>query len=397
MRNYIGIWLVLTGMGIAQAQSLSQHWVYFTDKGDGIEQFGNPFTLFSPRAVERKARLNILIDFHDIPVSPLYTKELSEHGHRIVMISKWLNAALVETNDPEAILYFPFVDKVKKRGVYKAEFTQIPEEDDMDFAYGVSGLQIEMLRGDYLHDRGFSGSGVLIAVFDGGFHNTQNIPAFDHMRNEGNLKGTYSFVLQDSNIYTRGSHGTHVLSVMAAFDEGTYVGSAPDAEYWLFMTEDQLVEVNAEEYNWLAAAEVSDSLGVDIINSSLGYSTFDPGENDYAPSDLDGQTGVVTQAALFAARKGILVVNSAGNAGADPTWWCCSSTIPTSCPRWWPGTARWCSTRKVCFAATPSKARPSDRTEAARFRGRWSPRRGARRREPPTSGRRPDRCRRYGK
>ena len=218
------------------------------------------------------------------------------------------------------MLDFYFVDKVAKRGRYKAVFAEVPEEDEIDFAYGSSGLQIEMLRGDYLHDRGYSGSGVLIAVFDGGFHNTQNIPAFDHMRNEGNLQGTYSFVLQDSNVYTRGSHGTHVLSVMAAFSEGSFVGTAPDADYWLFMTEDQIVEVNAEEYNWLAAAEVSDSLGVDIINSSLGYSTFDPGQNDYSPADLDGQIGVVTQAALFAARKGILVVNSAGNAGADPTW-----------------------------------------------------------------------------
>ncbi|MCC5918951.1 MAG: S8 family serine peptidase [Cryomorphaceae bacterium] len=300
----------------AAGQSETLFWVYLNDKPTIADDFSNPFDLFSPRAVERKARLGIDINPSDLRIPQAWTSAIREDGHEIVMISKWLNALLVSTQNPESITKYDFVNRVEKKQNYRAVFSDIPEEDDADFAYGSTTTQFRMVNGDYLHDRGLAGENVLIAVFDGGYHNAQNIPAFDSLRMQGRLKGTYSFVLQDSNIYQRGSHGTHVLSIMAGFQEGIFVGSAPRADYWLFMTEDEIVEVNAEEYNWLAAAEVSDSLGVDIINSSLGYSTFDPGENSYTTADLDGQIGVVTQAAVFAAQKGILVVNSAGNAGS---------------------------------------------------------------------------------
>jgi serine protease AprX len=294
-------------------QGQADYWVYFTDKEVNKEVLDDPFAYFSPKAVLRKAQQQTSYDIHDLPVNELYVQQISAVA-KVKMYSRWLNAALVETTDADVLLDFEFVEKVEPR---QALMKVISSADDVNFQYGSARLQIEQVFGDYLHQQGMTGTDVLIAVFDGGFNQTNNLAVFDAMRNEGRFKGGYSFVNQDSNIYTPGSHGTHVLSVMAAKTEGVFVGTAPDANYWLFMTEDQTVEVNAEEYNWLAAAELSDSLGVDIINSSLGYTTFDPGQNSYTPADLDGQIGVVTQAALFAARKGMLVVNSAGNAGAS--------------------------------------------------------------------------------
>jgi serine protease AprX len=303
------VFLFLSFVGHGQAD----YWVYFTEKEKGEEVLSNPFNYFSPKAVLRKAQQQTSYDIHDLPVRETYIQQLSKLA-KVKMYSRWLNAALVETTNPEVFRNFDFVERIEPREIVQKFLSS---EDEANFQYGSSRLQIEQVYGDFLHRQGMTGTNVLIAVFDGGFNQTDNLSVFDAMRSEGRFKGGYSFVNQDSNIYTPGSHGTHVLSVMAAKTEGVFVGTAPDANYWLFMTEDQRVEVNAEEYNWLAAAELSDSLGVDVINSSLGYTTFDAGQNSYTPADLDGQIGVVTQAALFAARKGMLVVNSAGNAGAS--------------------------------------------------------------------------------
>lgn len=295
------------------AQHASQYWVYFSDKGNTDSAFTNPYALLSQRAVERRARQFIPFDKLDVPVVSDYVEALQ--ASHVYARSRWLNAALVSGIDSSVVANLHFVDVVTPRIPMKKHLAE-----DAGFTYGQSALQIEMLKGDYIHDRGYTGQGVLIAVFDGGFNNTNTISPFSHLWQNGQIKGIYSFVNQDTNIYFPGSHGTHVLSVLAAKNEGVYVGTAPDADYWLFMTEDEVREVNAEEYNWLAAAEMSDSLGVDVINSSLGYSVFDPGQISYSLNDLDGRTSVVSQAAQFAARKGILVVNSAGNSGSDPNW-----------------------------------------------------------------------------
>lgn len=308
---FIGLFLLVST--VLSAQTESMYWVYFQDKNASISDFSDPFQLFSLKAIERKANQRTIIDAHDLPVHQPFVDGLL--AEEVVGKSKWLNAALVRGIDSVYVASLPFVKRIDSHVPVKAVFAE-----DNGFSYGQSALQIEMLNGDYLHDLGFTGQGVLIAVFDGGFNNAQNIAAFSHLWQGGGVKGIYSFVNQDTNIFFPGSHGTHVLSVLAAKNEGTFVGTAPDADYWLFMTEDEVREVNAEEFNWLAAAEMSDSLGVDVINSSLGYSTFDAGQTSYSLSDLDGQTSIVSQAAQFAARKGMLVVNSAGNSGSDPLW-----------------------------------------------------------------------------
>ncbi len=294
------------------AQQDKQYWVQFTEKNKDASAFENPFSLLSPRAIERRAAQSISFDALDLPVNEDHIASLN--APQIHVVSRWLNAVLVSGIDSARISKMPFVTHISPRIPMRKHIS------DAGFTYGQSALQVEMLKGDVIHNRGYTGQGVLIAVFDGGFNNAQNIPALAHLWQNNQIKGIYSFVNQDTNIFFPGSHGTHVLSVLAAKDDGVFVGTAPDADYWLFMTEDEVREVNAEEYNWLAAAEMSDSLGVDVINSSLGYSLFDPGQISYTLGDLDGQTSIVSQAAQFAARKGMLVVNSAGNSGSDPVW-----------------------------------------------------------------------------
>ncbi|MGB0165724.1 MAG: S8 family peptidase [Luteibaculum sp.] len=157
------------------------------------------------------------------------------------------------------------------------------------------------------------GEGIVIAVFDAGFVGAQEYPWFQKIEQEGRLLGSFNLV-DSGSVYTGSSHGTMVLSILAG-DEKTFTGSAPKANYLLFKTENADIEVIEEEYNWGKAVDIADSLGVDIINSSLSYTEFDHPQENHAKINLDGKTAPITQFALKAARIGILVVNSAGNKG----------------------------------------------------------------------------------
>ena len=190
-----------------------------------------------------------------------------------------------------------------------------------DFVYGKSDTQVKQLRVDVLHRNNFTGDGILIAVLDSGFPNVDQMNAFVRLRSNNDLLGGYDFVLRSTDIYRANvnDHGTRVLSDMAGFVDGQFVGTAPDASYILFRTEDAATETPVEESYWVEAAERADSLGVDIINSSLGYSTYDDSRYNYSPAEMDGNTAFISKGANIATEKGILIVNSAGNSG-DSNW-----------------------------------------------------------------------------
>ncbi len=175
-----------------------------------------------------------------------------------------------------------------------------------------------MLNGDVVHNSGFDGKGILIAVLDGGFANAENISSLETLRNRQGIKGTFDFVRKSEFVYDYHNHGTAVLSILAGSLTGTIEGSAPGADYWLLRTEDTGSEFPVEEDFWAAGAELADSIGADIISSSLGYYVFDDPSLDYKYSDMDGNSTFVTRAADIAASKGILVVNSAGNERNNP-------------------------------------------------------------------------------
>jgi subtilisin family serine protease len=195
---------------------------------------------------------------------------------------------------------------------------QLALKQNNEAFYGNADVQIEMLNGDKLHNMGFQGQGVIVAVLDAGFYHADQIAFFDSLRNSGRLLGTHDFVQGGTSVFEDNSHGLSVLSTMAGYVPGVFVGTAPKASYWLLRTEDADSENLIEEDNWVRGAEFADSVGAQIINSSLGYTVFDDSTASHNYSDLNGNTTRISIGADIAASKGILVINSAGNSGADP-------------------------------------------------------------------------------
>ena len=198
----------------------------------------------------------------------------------------------------------------EKYRMKRGRLSDFVTQADSTSTYGHARQQIKLLNLDSLHAQGFCGEGMTIAVLDAGFYDATNLSYIDQEK----ILGMYDFAhasLACQHAYE--THGTEVLSCMAANTPGSYVGSAPDAKFWLFVTEDVDSEYLIEEDYWVTAAERADSLGVDIINTSLGYTTFDDATMSYTHADLDGETAFISRAAGIAARKGMLVVTAAGN------------------------------------------------------------------------------------
>lgn len=183
------------------------------------------------------------------------------------------------------------------------------------FDYGKAQTQNELINIDYLHDRGYTGKGVTIAIFDAGFKGMQTQPFFNRLFSNGQIIETKDYWEDSSYVYHKSDHGTMVASYIAVKESGEFVGTAPDANLLLTITDDIDTETHQDEQNWISAIKWADSLGADIISSSLTYYDFDPGDKDYTYEDLDGETTPIANAADKAARKGMLVVNAAGNGG----------------------------------------------------------------------------------
>jgi subtilisin family serine protease len=297
-------------------------WVYFTDKPSVEEQDYSKY--LSSRAIERRAAQNIPFHFSDVAVNKSYIQKLKDLGVDVHVTSKWLNASSVWVNSEEQleqIKSLSFVTKVE--GVRAMKMNRAPDfykqnkTATASFTYGDSKAQIQQLKGDFLHDMNLRGQGMLIAVLDGGFDGVNTLGAFDSLWMNNRILATHDFVDGDTNVFHTGFHGRQVLSVLGAHIANEYVGTAPYADYVLLKSEDQSSETKIEEDNWIAAAEFADSVGADIINSSVGYNEFDGGIGDYVYADMDGRTTVISQGAIFAHRKGMLVVVSMGNEGSS--------------------------------------------------------------------------------
>ncbi len=288
----------------------SKYWIYFKDKPE------NQKPDLSHRSLERRFQQGILLDEKDYPVSTFYIQQLENFGFTIERKSKWLNAVTLyaDYQDIQKLKNLNFIiqiEPVKKWKVYKPA---INHHDKTAINYGASEIQNKMLNIEYLHDKGFKGAGKLVGVFDSGFINANQHPAFSHIYNSNRVLATYNFVNNNTNVYTLDGHGTNVWSCIAANVPDTLVGTGFEASFLLAVTENVFSETTAEEDNWLAAMEWADSLGVDIINTSLGYNIMDGGLF-YTYADMDGNSTIITRAADIAASKGILCVISAGNEG----------------------------------------------------------------------------------
>lgn len=305
-----------------------KYWIAFTDKANSPYTVENPSLFLSERALARRERYAIDIVENDLPVNPSYVTQLKDLGANILYTSKWLNGVVAQISDTSVLLQIKNLPFVKNDlPVHNELVSSVWEEEEMQYIKGKQNLrepyygnafnQTQMLNGDWLHAYGYTGQGMLIGVMDAGFKGADTLTAFQHLRDNGQIVGKYDFVDLDTSIYESSSHGTRVLSIMAASWPNIFVGTAPQADYLLFRTEDIHSETRIEEFNWIAAAEQADSMGVDVLNTSLGYSTFDDTLMNYTYADLDGATSFITVASDIAASKGILVVGSAGNQGRN--------------------------------------------------------------------------------
>ncbi|MEM6343026.1 MAG: S8 family serine peptidase [Bacteroidota bacterium] len=304
-------------------------WVFFTDKGDDAEcQLSTPESFLSPEALDRKAVNNIAITTQDLPVAQDYLAQLQYQDIEIISTSRWLNAAVISRdNDLASVMALDFVKGIKTVGVLvqtisgnsaASESIDINALAPSPFMYGRARHQNDMLTISPLHEKGVTGRGVRIAVFDAGFKGADTISVFDSLRTDERLIAAKDFVDNDDEVYHASAHGTQVLSTIAANLPGKMVGMAPHVTVLLARTEDAASETRQEEHNWVKAVEWADSIGVDIIHSSLGYALFDTKAESYEYKNMDGNTTIISRAADMAAARGIIVTVSAGNEGSHP-------------------------------------------------------------------------------
>ena len=326
--SFLLMFLVVTMFAHAQVAT-NIYWVQFTDKEGSPYSIDNPEAYLSPRALQRRANLNIAIDEYDLPVNPQYLQAVADCGAEIINPSKWLNGVSVHVTDPSVIEAINALDCVmtvrncpndlkaqeqKERWLANEMKPAASTRSSKGF-YGGAEDQVKQLNVDVLHDMGFDGTGVIIAVLDGGFEGAENTSCFDNMREEGRLLGTRDFVYGSNSVYTQSTHGTSCLSTMGAYDPNNMVGTAYKASYYLIHTEDGDSENIIEEYNWVSGAEYADSLGVDVCSTSLGYITFDMSQWDHPYQHYDGKTAPMSIGAEIAASRGMICMNAAGNEG----------------------------------------------------------------------------------
>ena len=317
-------------------------WRYtLKDKQGSPYSIAHPGRFLSHKSIERRKRQGLELDSTDLPVSSRYLRQIEKTSAEtiremkkrsaewtIIGTSRWNNTVLVRANDTIILQRIAALDCMRKaehvwtspdsipRMIRQKAHTSFNPWDSLkgEF-YGCGKEQIEMLYGQRLHNIGMKGKGMTIAILDGGFQNADAIPALQHI----NIAGFKDFVFPNSlYFFQETDHGTKVLSALGANEPQVLVGSAPEARYWLLRCEDQQTEQPVEEDYWAMAAEFADSLGVDIISSSLGYNDYDDYPNYYHQRDLDGHTALISHTASMLAQKGIILVNSAGNSGMGP-------------------------------------------------------------------------------
>lgn len=334
MKYCVIVCLFLFYSGFAQEEDA---WVYFTDKPSYQTYFDAPLLMLSQRAIDRRAEQNIAIDINDVPVEEVYITTVSNYeGVSIKAKSKWLNALHVQgtKEDIDKLQDLIIVSSIqfKNKASNKSEIINSKKKSKWfetqkvsELNYGMTTNQTEMLQVDFLHDRGYTGLGYKIAILDAGFKGVETFDAFSNLHDgetsNGEVLGGYDYVNKSTDYYgdTGNTHGLSVLSTIGGYIDNQFIGTAPHAEFYLFVTEDVHSETPLEESLWVEAAEQADSIGVDIINTSLGYTTFDNSGYNYSYDDMDGKTTFISRGAEIACSRGMLLVTSAGNEG-NSSW-----------------------------------------------------------------------------
>jgi serine protease AprX len=318
----VGLFLVFLLFSCSSVLATTSYYFYvqFANKNNSPYSLTKPSEYLSARAIERRAQRAAGIDSTDLPITPAYLSQIENLGIHVHSRSKWMNGAtviLADSSKMNMVRALPFVKWAKYTG--KVELAngspQRTKTVEPSSDYGSAAAQINQMNGKYLHDLGYRGKGVVIAVLDAGFFDLNKNPAFDSLNLQGRLLGTKDFVNPNSNIYAENAHGADVMSILTGNLPGSFIGTAPEASYWLIRTEYVTTEYLVETDFWCSGIEFADSVGVDIVNSSLGYTRFNDPIMDYTYADMNGEVSRASRCATLAARKGIIVCSSAGNEG----------------------------------------------------------------------------------
>ena len=320
--------LVVAILCIQQSFAQNQDaWVIFADKENVEASLADPILIMTQEAIDRKTLQGTPIDERDVPINENYVTQIKNaSGITVLSKSKWMNCVYIigSQSNIEALLDLPFVTNVEYADTSLNLFPGAPIENKfaleeanqrINYNYGSAANQIEMLSGDYLHELDYTGEGMIVAVLDAGFPSIDTNPGFQKMRDENRILGTYDFEARTENVDGTSTHGFKTSSDIGGFLQDEFVGTAPQASFYFFVTEYTPTETPAEEAWWVEALERSDSLGVDVVNTSLGYRVFDNPNYDYSYEDLNGQTTFSARGANIAFDKGMILVTSAGNGG----------------------------------------------------------------------------------
>lgn len=341
MRKFLLFFFVLLFFQEASSFAQTRYIIRLKNKVNNPYSLNDPGQYLSQRSIDRRNLYNLPIDSTDLPITPAYIDSIRLSGDvTILNVSKWLNLVSIKTSDAAAIVKinsFPFVASTSASGarpqsrpvlVNKELELQIDPINPSPlgvqnitdyYSYGQAFNQIHLNNGEFLHNHGFRGEQMQLALLDAGFLNYKTLSTFDSVRNNNRVLGTWDFVTNDTSVNEDYLHGMECFSTIAANLPGTFVGTAPQASFYLYRTEDVFSETVFEELNWAAGAEKADSLGVDVISSSLGYNTFDGNVGNHTYSDMNGDISICARATDMAAKKGMLVLNAVGNEG-DKTW-----------------------------------------------------------------------------
>ncbi|WP_396199029.1 S8 family serine peptidase [Flavobacterium sp.] len=328
---YLLLFLGIINLSFAQIEDA---WVYFNNKPSAATFLANPLTMLTQRALDRRIAQNISLDITDVPVEQSYITQIAAStGITVMAKSRWMNALHIRGTlaNIQALTNLSFVNhitfanhslnpggRVSQSNKISAVNKQL--DTQVIYNYGNSQNQIEMLNGHLLHQQNYTGQGKVIAVLDSGFLGIDTALPFQNLITNNQILGGYNFPDQNTNYFFRHNHGSNVLSTMGGFAEGQLVGTAPNAKYYLFITEDINSENPVEESYWVEGAELADYYGADVINSSLGYFGYDNPNYSHDYNDMIGNKTFSSRGANMAFNKGIVVVISAGNSGAtsDP-------------------------------------------------------------------------------
>lgn len=326
MKKFLIVFLVLSVINVFSQEDA---WVYFNDKPNAQTFLDNPLSMLTQRALDRRQNQGISLTINDTPIHQPYIDQIAAAtGITVKAQSKWLNCLHVrgELADIQVLLNFSFVNYIRyansslnSKNSIQQPIQLVNKQLDVqsNFNYGNSTNQIQMLNGQILHQQNYTGQGKIIAVLDSGFINVNSTSPFQRLFDNNLILGGYNYVSQNTDVYSLHNHGTMTLSCMGGFVDGQLVGTAPDAFYYLFVTEDVTSENPVEESYWVQAAEEADRLGVDVISTSLGYFGYDNPAYSYQYENMTGNYAFASQGANIAFSKGMIVVASAGNSGAS--------------------------------------------------------------------------------